>query len=53
MGQVIGETDSRAERSINGQISFQNIMCTIYHVLGIDLNVNSTTARNTSSTTGR
>ena len=36
MGQVIGETDSRAERSINGQISFQNIMSTIYHVLGID-----------------
>ena len=39
MGQVIGETDSRAERSINGQISFQNIMGTIYHVLGIDLDV--------------
>ncbi|MEK6257107.1 MAG: DUF1501 domain-containing protein [Planctomycetota bacterium] len=39
MGQVIGETDSRAERSINGQISFQNIMSTIYHVLGIDLDV--------------
>ncbi|MBC7817345.1 MAG: DUF1501 domain-containing protein, partial [Planctomycetaceae bacterium] len=39
MGQVIGETDSRAERSINGQISFQNIMSTIYHVLGIDLEV--------------
>ena len=36
MGQVIGETDSRAERSINGQISFQNIMSTIYHILGID-----------------
>ncbi len=39
MGQVIGETDSRAERSINGQISFQNIMSTIYRVLGIDLEV--------------
>ncbi len=39
MGQVIGETDSRAERSINGQISFQNIMATIYHMLGIDLDV--------------
>ena len=39
MGQVIGETDSRAERSINGQISFQNIMSTIYHVLGIDLDI--------------
>ena len=39
MGQVIGETDSRAERSINGQISFQNIMSTIYHTLGIDLDL--------------
>ena len=39
MGQVIGETDSRAERSINGTISFQNVMATIYHTLGIDLDV--------------
>ncbi len=39
MGQVIGETDSRAERSINGTISFQNIMATIYHTLGVDLDV--------------
>ncbi len=38
-GQVIGETDSRAERSVNGTISFQNIMATIYHVLGIDLDI--------------
>jgi hypothetical protein len=36
MGQVIGETDSRAERSKSGSISFQNILATIYHVLGID-----------------
>jgi hypothetical protein len=36
MGQVIGETDSRAERSKTGKIGFQNIMATIYHVLGID-----------------
>jgi hypothetical protein len=36
MGQVIGETDSRAERSRSGSISFQNIIATIYHVLGID-----------------
>lgn len=36
MGQVIGETDSRAERSKSGTIGFQNIMSTIYHVLGID-----------------
>ena len=39
MGQVIGETDSRAERSINGKISFQNVMSTIYHVLGINQDI--------------
>lgn len=37
MGQVIGETDSRAERSRSGNISFQNVIATIYHHLGIDL----------------
>jgi uncharacterized protein (DUF1501 family) len=36
MGQVIGETDSRAERAKSGDMSFQNLMATIYHVLGID-----------------
>jgi len=36
MGQVIGETDSRAERSRSGQITFQNVMATIYHVLGVN-----------------
>jgi uncharacterized protein (DUF1501 family) len=36
MGQVVGETDSRVERAKSGSISFQNIMATIYHVLGID-----------------
>jgi uncharacterized protein DUF1501 len=36
MGHVIGATDSRAERSRTGNISFQNIVATIYHVLGID-----------------
>src|SRR5262249_61172750 len=36
MGQVIGETDSRAERSRSGKISFQNILATIYQGLGID-----------------
>src|SRR5262249_4113828 len=36
MGQVIGETDSRAEQSKSGKISFQNVLATIYHVLGID-----------------
>ncbi|MGE0608622.1 MAG: DUF1501 domain-containing protein [Pirellulales bacterium] len=36
MGQVIGQTDTRAERSTDGQISFQNVMATMYRVLGID-----------------
>ena len=36
MGQVIGETDARAERAKSGSINFQNIFATIYHVLGID-----------------
>jgi hypothetical protein len=36
MGQAIGETDSRAERSKSGDVSFQNLFATIYHVLGID-----------------
>ena len=36
MGQVIGETDSKAERARSGSMSFQNIFSTIYSVLGID-----------------
>jgi uncharacterized protein (DUF1501 family) len=36
MGQVIGQTDDRAERSTTGAVTFQNLMATIYHVLGID-----------------
>jgi hypothetical protein len=36
MGQVIGETDSRAERSRSGSVSFQNIVATVYHVLGLE-----------------
>src|SRR5262249_50995915 len=36
MGQVIGETDSRAERARTGNVGFQNLIGTIYHVLGID-----------------
>src|SRR5262249_48978100 len=39
MGQVSGETDARAERSKSGSISFQNLMATIYRVLGVDLKV--------------
>lgn len=34
---MIGETDGRAERSINGSITFQNVISTIYHVLGINI----------------
>lgn len=36
MGQVIGETDSRAEKSAGVRITFQNIMATLYHVLGVN-----------------
>jgi hypothetical protein len=36
MGQVVGETDAWAERAKTGQIGFQNIMATIYKVLGVD-----------------
>jgi hypothetical protein len=36
MGQVIGETDTRAEKSSSGHITFQNVIGTIYHVLGVD-----------------
>ncbi len=36
MGQVIGSTDSRGERSRTQPIRYQNIFATLYHVLGID-----------------
>jgi uncharacterized protein (DUF1501 family) len=39
MGQVIGTTDSRAERAKTGAIGFQNIMATIYKVLGVEPDV--------------
>lgn len=35
MGQVIGETDSRAERAKSGEVTFQNLVAIIYHLLGI------------------
>jgi hypothetical protein len=35
-GQVIGETDSRAERPKNRPLGPQNVIGTIYHALGID-----------------
>ncbi len=37
MGQVIGQTDGRGERATRGAMSFQNVLATIYSVLGIDL----------------
>ena len=36
VGQVVGRTDARAERSVSGTMTFQNVVGTIYHVLGID-----------------
>ncbi|MFO0795950.1 MAG: DUF1501 domain-containing protein [Gemmataceae bacterium] len=36
VGQVIGRTDARAERSVSGTMTFQNVVGTIYHALGID-----------------
>ncbi|MBN9522469.1 DUF1501 domain-containing protein [bacterium] len=38
VGQVVGRTDARAERSVSGTMTFQNVVGTIYHVLGIDPN---------------
>jgi hypothetical protein len=42
MGQVIGETNARAERARSGNITFQNVLATVYHVLGIDMRVQLT-----------
>jgi len=36
MGQVVGETDDRAERAKGRPHSPQNVLSTLYHVLGID-----------------
>ncbi len=38
VGQVVGETDSRGERAKSGAMSFQNLMATVYTVLGINPN---------------
>jgi hypothetical protein len=42
MGQVIGETNARGEVARTGNIGFQNIIATIYHVLGIDMSTRLT-----------
>src|SRR5262249_60985038 len=36
MGQVIGATDRRGERSVSQPYGPQNLLATMYHVLGID-----------------
>jgi hypothetical protein len=36
MGQVVGETDAKAERAKGKPYTPQNVLATIYHVLGID-----------------
>jgi uncharacterized protein (DUF1501 family) len=36
MGQIVGATDRRGERSIGRPISPQNLLSTLYHVSGID-----------------
>jgi uncharacterized protein (DUF1501 family) len=35
-GQVVGETDSRAERPKTRGLGAQNVLATVYHALGID-----------------
>jgi hypothetical protein len=37
MGQIVGETDTRAEAARSRPYSAQDILATLYHVLGIDL----------------
>jgi len=36
MGQVIGSTDALSEQIMSGLVTPQNLMATLYHVLGID-----------------
>ena len=36
MGQVIGATDARGEQITRRRVAPQNVMATLYHVLGID-----------------
>lgn len=36
MGQVVGETDSKAERPKSRAVGAQDILATVYHALGID-----------------
>ena len=36
MGQVVGATDRRGERATSRAYTPQNLLATLYHVLGID-----------------
>ncbi len=36
MGQAISQTDSRGERASGKRYTVQNVLATVYHVLGID-----------------
>ncbi len=36
MGRVVGQTDDRAEQVKGKAYTTQNVLATIYHVLGID-----------------
>ena len=35
-GQIIGATDARGEQIVGNPIRMQNVLMTMYHVLGID-----------------
>jgi hypothetical protein len=36
MGQVVGETDRRGEASVGRPATVQNLLATLYHVIGVD-----------------
>ncbi|MEX0642178.1 MAG: DUF1501 domain-containing protein [Pirellulales bacterium] len=36
LGQVIGKTDARGERSVDGNLAPSNVLSTLYHHMGID-----------------
>jgi len=36
MGQVVGETDRRGEASVGRPTTVQNLLATLYHVLGVN-----------------
>lgn len=54
MGQIVGESSSRVERPKNRPISPQDLMATVFHVLGMprDLHYNDPTGRPTTMVNG-